>query len=187
MRNITFRGKFGQEEVVRTPQTDVEIEKLDKYLDNCPVTITSVLRNPARQYKIIYDYAVKHKIQIVDNGIVTNIWEVAYESIFNSTNYEGKQVPIWQLVWSLLLGLEIGKEKKGLLIAPPVKAQVLTGIRKGLWRYPSKHFTGQAFDLDCKNLQEAYNRIKAAINIDTELRITKVLIETLQNCIHCEI
>jgi hypothetical protein len=161
--------------VIRTPETDKVIEKLDNYFVKAGLKryITSVKRSPLDQIGIIEGYAKQKGLMHIT------------ESMEGEYPFEGSQYPKWQVMWSQLLS-------KGLLINPPYPAKVLTdyyknGVnQKGVMKNPSGHFTGKCFDIGgSDNVQKTYDIVNQAKN--DGIGIVLVILERENNCVHSQV
>ena len=166
--------------VKRTPQTDVVISKLQPYFENsfCKAIITSVLRSPEEQLRIIEDYAKKFKL-------IPKVYKLNFDK---KVIFEKEEVLEWQFVWSQLLN-------RGVIISPPVNAKVLmdywqNGInKKGEILNPSPHLKGNCFDIgkaegNC-TMEDIYAVVKLAQHDNIGIR--NVLLERVNNCVHCDV
>ena len=128
--------------VVITPIIEPVIVGLDEYFAKAKVTsyVTSGLRNPESQLKIIRGYLEKRGLGVSFKDAFMNdankkIEDPKYGSIY-----------AWQLGWSKLLNI-------GVIINPPFAAACLmdyirNGVnKKGLVINGSPHFKGTAFDI----------------------------------------
>ena len=176
------------EGVIRTPQTDVVIEKLEPYFEKAGFIgrVTSVLRDRNSQLAVIQQLAEAHKL-ILDG----------FELDFTlGTTFQGKEVPYWQLVWSKLL-------ENGIIVNPPEPAVCLTDYishdvnKKGQIIQPSPHFSGNCFDmggrviLDGNNdliekIEEVYQILLKATadNVGIAKTDSSPFIEHGNNCVH---
>lgn len=123
--------------VVLTVHIDPAIHELDEYFKGSPAVVTSGLRDPAAQLRIIRN-------ELTRRGIAGQYQE-AFEDI-------GFRMPDetygWQLGWSKLLNL-------GFIVNPPYTAKVLMDYyrpgskqnRKGQVIGQSPHTRGSAFDI----------------------------------------
>lgn len=165
--------------VKRTPSTDAVIAKLQPIFvqESFKAYVTSVLRLKEDQLRIIENYAR-------DKGIIGKDVHLEFVS---TTTLDGTAYPLWQVVWSKLLS-------KGIIINPPVPAQVLLDYfrdgknKLGQWIQPSPHFLGNSFDIGGFNetntaemCAEILNRVKAQVGIKT------VLLERANNCVHNDV
>lgn len=157
----------------RTPQTDPVIYALDPYFEEAGIraVVTSILRTTAQQLAVIERYARSE-------GLVTHALDMT-----TLTWYEGKQYPLWQVMWSHLL-------TRGLIINPPAPAVVLTdywraGVnRRGLTIPASPHTSGRAFDIGggTNGAADEYAVVQlAARDIPA---IAQIVLERANNCTH---
>lgn len=172
--------------VVRTYDTDIVIMKLDPYFEekNHVAYVTSILRLPEDQLRIIQNYAKQYGVDAYYPEIIN--CEV-YSKIIANT----KEVYSWQRAWSRLLN-------KGVIINPPLEAECLqdyykNGInKKGQIIPPSVHFLGKAFDIggmggEDKTPSDELEIISGAMAQDPDLGIKDFLLERQNNCLHCNI
>jgi hypothetical protein len=176
--------------VIRTPQTDIVIEKLTPYFEAAGFVgrITSVLRNQWQQLMLIQSLAEQNKI--ITSGFILD---------FEYTgSYQGQVVPYWQIVWSSLLN-------KGIIINPPVPAIVLMDYirnninKKGMLIGATPHHTGLCFDLGgrvlvnnalVERIDDVYNIVCKAksdgVGIETNID-SNPLIEHQNNAVHVQV
>jgi hypothetical protein len=166
-------------DVKRTPMTDAVIEKLQPIFvaNNFTAYITSVLRDKDDQLRLIQQYAIEHGI--IPGGTILNFVDTEY--------FEGKQVYVWQVVWSTLLN-------HGIIINPAVSAVVLMdywrdGInKKGLTLPASPHAGGKAFDVGGFSPNNTINRCyQILMNAASGVGIKDVLEEHGNNCCHVDV
>lgn len=168
---------------------------LDKYFTfkKHSAVVTSGIRSPEDQLRIIKQYADKNNITFPEWDKYINLspptdlrLKVLITEDKMNPAIEGKRVYWWARVWSALLN-------KGIIISPIFTAEVLydyykDGInKKGFILPPSNHIKGKAFDID-GSIPE-YNIVKFAMAIDSEVKkkIRSVLLERNNNCVHCNI
>jgi hypothetical protein len=173
--------------VIRTPATDPIIARLDPYFGAADhqAFITSVLRDPAAQLRLIQDFCrVKN--------IAKDYCEVLTATIGGMMQWNGRSVYEWQPGWSRLLNI-------GLIVSPPRPAEALLdyfkdGInKKGLIIPASEHFLGTAFDISGRGglnptIEDEIKVVKTAMTTDPNLGIRNYTIERNNNCLHisCE-
>ena len=127
--------------VILTSTTEPVIVAMDRYFFEAGLYawVTSCLREPRDQLRIIRNYANRKGIDLVHREIVS--CDLDDEFIFN-----GQRVYAWQPAWSALLNI-------GVIINPPKPAKVLfdyfkNGVnKKGKVIPGSAHFRGTAFDI----------------------------------------
>jgi hypothetical protein len=176
--------------VIRTDTTDPVILALDMYFSGIPVCVSSIHRTSTMQLDTIEYYA--KKVGILNQGDNLDFTEVV--------EYNGLQVPRWQLIWSLTRG-------KGIIIQPPIAAKILTDVFIddgnggklniiGRKEQPSEHVGNllspkgdTCFDVGGRNpktgiidLTEHYQIIQKAA---PHIGINFVLIEHGNDCVHC--
>ena len=169
---------FGRN-VVRTPETDRVIFKLDKYFTRAKrqAIVTSVLRTKESQLAIIRDYAIKCNLMPDGDTLDTG----------QNTCLGGKIVPRWQALWSMLLN-------RNIIVNPPVPAVVLLdywkgGVnKKGQTIQPSAHFLGTAFDIgggpNGAEDEFAIVRMAARDGIGIKITPSSPMLERANNCVH---
>lgn len=173
MKNLIIRP-----EVIMTSVVNTVLLKLDTEFIKAgfKASITSVKRDENKQLSLIENEAKKRKI------IANNIkLDLTTQEMFN-----GEMVYTWQLIWSKLLN-------QGFIINPPNSARVLLdyfkdGInKKGLNIQPSPHFFGKSFDIGGFNnvytVEKCYNLL---LGIKGIVGIRNVLLERVNNCVHCD-
>jgi hypothetical protein len=160
-------------------EVDKVIVRLDKYFGmfKHEAWVTSIVRLPSDQLRIIIDYANKHNIPV--NFKVEDV-----EKKLPNGNY------IWQETWSLLLN-------KGIIINPPIAAKVLHDYikngenRKGQIIPPSPHFFGRCFDISgsSNGIDDELKIINSAITQDPILGklILKITPERVNNALHIDV
>lgn len=142
--------------------------------------VTSGLRTPADQLRIIQNALVNHRLG--------DEYESAFQNIGKKMQHEGKEIYVWQLGWSKLLNL-------GFIVNPPYDAEVLmdyvrpgdTENRKGRMIYQSPHTRGMAFDIGGgpDGLNNELAVIKSAMGKIKALR--GYLLERNNNCLHVDV
>lgn len=128
--------------VVLTPVITPVILALDKYFEvaKLPALVTSGLRNPSDQLRIIRNY-------LTSKGLASKYPDAMTGNLDGTIILDGKTIFSWQMGWSALLNA-------GVIINPPRKAATLLDynrngviIPKGHVINGSPHFTGKAFDI----------------------------------------
>lgn len=130
-----------KEGVVLTPIIDRVITALDPYFEKCPSWVTSGLRTPEDQLRIIRN-ALKAR------GLSNEFKEAFDKGLTDKVTFKGKTVYAWQPGWSKLLNV-------GYIVNPPYTAEVLFDYyrpgsaenRKGKMIGPTPHKDGTAFDV----------------------------------------
>lgn len=169
----------------RTPQTDPVIAYLDSKFAMLGIRaiVTSILRTPEQQLKIIRDYCIKR-------GVTTEYKEILQNRFFTDTIKLGssyEDVYFWQPAWSKLLNI-------GVIINPPLAAKCLydyvsRGVnKKGTTISASTHFFGKAFDIGGgpKGVEEKLKVIKTSTD-DPASGIKSFLVERENNAIHINV
>lgn len=165
-KNLTLRGGL-----IRSPQTDAVIARLDPYFAGNPRQVTSIGRDPRDQMRIITNYALKL-------GIPVNFGLEDVDIKLDNGQY------IWQEVWSKLL-------KAGIMINPPRTAACLYSyihpskgmIDAGTVIPPSSHFTGLAFDIDGL-VDDVIDKARAE---NPDIGINSYLVERANDCTHVNV
>lgn len=155
-------------------ETSQVIVFLDRFFESCKSYVTSILRDPKDQLRIIIDYAKKLKVPV---DFTENDFDVKIGDRY-----------IWQKTWSRLLNL-------GVIISPPRPAVCLEdyirgGVNmKGKVINASPHFTGYAFDISGQNLDKIIKVIEKAKLEDQNLKILikNYLVEHNNNCVHVDV
>jgi hypothetical protein len=167
--------------VVLTPIIERVIVSLDPYFEKCPAWVTSGLRTPADQLRIIRNALQARGLDKVFNDTFA-------KGLTDKISYEGKQVYAWQPGWSKLLNV-------GYIVNPPFTAEVLLDYfrpgskenRKGKFIGQTPHKDGTAFDIggggDGINSELAV--IQQALN-DKVPGLKGFLAEHGNNAIHCD-
>lgn len=165
-----------------TEHIDPVIHALDIFFEAAGIKsyVTSGLRTPADQLRIIQNALVNHRLG--------DEYESAFGDIGKKMRYEGKEIYLWQLGWSKLLNL-------GFIVNPPYDAEVLfdyvrpgsTENRKGKIIYQSPHTRGVAFDIGGgpNGLNDELRVIKSAEGKIKALR--GYLLERNNNCLHVDV
>jgi hypothetical protein len=168
--------------VVLTEHIEPVIVALDVYFEAAghKSYVTSGLRTPADQLRIIQNALVNHRLG--------DEYESAFQDIGKKMQFEGKEVYVWQPGWSKLLNL-------GFIVNPPYDAEVLfdyvrpgsTENKKGKMIYQSPHTRGMAFDIGGgpDGLDNELNIIKLAMGKIKALR--GYLLERNNNCLHVDV
>jgi hypothetical protein len=151
--------------VVLTRAIDNVIAALDVHFESLPSDVTSGLRMPEDQLRIIINYAKKRGISV----------DFTQKDI-NSRDTSGQYV--WQFVWSKLLDT-------GLLINPPIAAACLGTYKHGQIIQPSSHFRGTAFDIDGMDIDVKERVILMAMA--DGIPIYSYVIERENNCVHINV
>lgn len=172
--------------VILTPVIEPVIIALDSIFEeeNVMATVTSGLRYPEGQLKIIRDYLRNRKLD-------SKYPEAMMGRVDDKFNWNGQEIYRWQLGWSALLNAKI-------IISPPIRAICLldyispSGVnRKGQYLNASIHFNGTAFDIG-----GGADGIEG--NVNNELRVLKkakerkieglisFLSERNNNCLHVD-
>jgi hypothetical protein len=168
--------------VVLTPIIEPVIVALDEYFAafNHVANVTSGLRNPDSQLKIIRDYLAKKGLKAAHNDAF--IYDV--DKKINDSTYG--EIYAWQLGWSKLLNI-------GVIINPPIAAICLmdyirSGVnKKGNLIHGSPHFKGTAFDIggSINGIADETLIIQKAI-ADKLPGLINVLPERENNANHCD-
>jgi len=168
--------------VVLTPVITPVIIALDKYFEAAKLQalVTSGLRNPEDQLRIIRDY-------LVSKGLNKKYPEAMSGLVSAQTIYQGRTVYAWQPGWSALLNA-------GIIINPPRQAEVLMDyvragvpIAKGRIINGSPHFSGKAFDIGggINGIADEQAVIAKAL-ADKLPGLLDTLPERENNCSHCD-
>lgn len=163
---------------LKVPTSIILNEKLDNVLYDIdcdfrdhPETVTSAVRTPEDQLRIIRKY-------LVSKGLDQKYPEAMTAKI--TDRYEGQDEFVWQKAWSALLNI-------GVIINPPLAAVVLMdyvrgGVnKKGQLIGMSPHTRGTAFDLS------GTDSLRIVQGLKLRGAIKSYLIERENNCIHCDI
>lgn len=167
--------------VVRTAQTDPVIVRLDAYFGerNHRAWVTSILRDPAAQLRLIQDYCRQRNIKYT---------QIHWATVQSRMDFQGREVYQWQPAWSALLSL-------GLIVSPPLDAECLMdywreGInKKGRMIPASRHQLGTEFDIGGRGGSDATVADEVAIvqearRRDPAIGIRAYTIERMNNCLH---
>lgn len=161
------------ESIVLTPELDIVLQHIDKYWPPASETVTSGLRQPEDQLRIIRRYL---KVKGIEKD-----YPVAMTcTIEQKIEREGKEYYAWQFAWSRLLNL-------GVIINPPFPAEVLEDYfrnrvnKKGQTIQQSPHTRGKAFDLSGLDSLTIVKRLLE------DKQIRGYLVERENNCIHVDI
>lgn len=161
------------EHIILSKELDIVLSNIDKYWPPQSEKVTSGVREPADQLRIIRTYlkakGIDHKYPVamsceIDDKIVK----------------DGKEMYAWQPAWSKLLNL-------GVIINPPYPAEVLedyfrNGVnKKGMIIQQSPHTRGKAFDISGLDSLTIIKRLKE------DGMIRNYLVERENNCIHVDI
>jgi hypothetical protein len=159
--------------VVLTPSLDAVLCAIDKYWPPQSETVTSGLRTPEDQLRIIRKYLKAKGLQV--------FYPETMECEIDDTYIErDKKYYQWQKGWSALLNA-------GVIINPPFPAEVLmdyyrNGInKKGKIINQSPHTRGTAFDLSGTDSLTIVKRL-----VEDKM-IRGYLVERENNCIHVDI
>jgi hypothetical protein len=157
--------------VVLTDELDRVLSSIDEYFKDHPETVTSGLRTPADQLRIIQTYLKAKGLHTKYKDAMT----CAPQDKFTDNNQY-----CWQQGWSALLN-------KGVIINPPYPATCLMdywrgGVnKKGLQIGQSPHTRGKAFDLSGLDSKDTVHLLRE------KGIIRGYLIERENNCIHVDI
>jgi hypothetical protein len=124
-----------------TPFIDIVIAGADEYFKDCPARVTSGLRGPDDQLRII-------RTALIQRGLDKQYKEAFGMAMSDRFNHEGTLIYGWQLGWSKLLNM-------GYIVNPPFDAKVLMDYfrpgssknKKGQIIGQSPHANGTAFDV----------------------------------------
>lgn len=168
--------------VVLTPVIDYSIHEVDPFFEHLPAVVTSGLRDPAAQLRVIRQYSLAKGVDklypaAMQCDVNAQVWSDEYHQMIYA----------WQLAWSKLLNV-------GVVINPPFAAPVLldyfgpTGKgynRKGSIIHQSPHTTGCAYNLGGggNGPQDELACIEAAIKAGVK-SIESFLLERENNCLH---
>lgn len=159
--------------VVLSKELDIVLSNIDKYWPPQSERVTSGVRVPEDQLRIIKKYLVAKGLDVK--------YAVAMScKMEDKITHEGKIVYAWQPAWSKLLNL-------GVIINPPLPAEVLedylrSGVnKKGTIIQQSPHTRGRAFDISGLDSLTIVKRLKE------DGMIRNYLVERENNCIHIDI
>ena len=174
--------------VVLTPIIEPVIVGLDrKFSEKSKVAwITSGMRDPAGQVKVIVDLALSH--------VLGNEFDFLGSMTLETTiEFEGETVPAWQVVWSRLLNL-------GVIVNPPATAKTLMDYNRVdeasghlvLYKPPgyeigaSEHFQGTCADVGGgeNGISDELEIVQAAIVAKDVPGLVNCVIERKNNCVH---
>jgi hypothetical protein len=174
--------------VILTPSIELVIVKLDEWFRQyqCRSYVTSGLRDPKSQFRIIQQAAISH-------GLVKEFPRIISASIDSMMVYEEQSVPVWLPVWSRLLSI-------GFLVNPPIAECCLFDyvhpekgkIPAGTLIRPSPHFKGTAFDIGGRGesqdqtIQDELDILKLAFDSGTIHHLLSYTIERDNNALHCD-
>ena len=179
MNNITVR------KAVKTNASIIRcLLSIDSYFDCCPVAVTSGVREPIDQMRIIMEKCKRHGI---NNALFSEYVTLEDRNIAEIVDVNGQKLYWWQRAWSKLLNL-------GDIVNPPISAEVLfdyfkpesTVNGKGRVIEPSPHFKGTAFDLTGLDLNKIVERLATA-KTDGKAYVKGYLKEEVNNAVHVDI
>jgi hypothetical protein len=168
--------------VILTEHIDPVIADLDVFFkeSNVHSTVTSGLRKPEDQLRIIRGALVTHRI--------ADDYPEAFESMTGRITYNGETVYSWQPGWSRLLNA-------GFIVNPPLPAKVLMDYyrpgsevnRKGQVIGQTPHASGRAFDIGGgpNGLNDELRAIESAMGKVEGLK--GFLLERNNNCLHVDV
>lgn len=168
--------------VVRSVSTDKVIAKLEPFFAkrNHRAKVTSVIRTPEDQLRIINKYALDNNLHYEN--------PLHYGNPNVKVTEDSQEIYAWQITWSRLLNI-------GILINPPLRAKVLfdywrNGInKKGRLINPSAHSTGKVFDIGGSggrdfSVSDEVEILSEALVQDPALGILRFIIERKNNALH---
>lgn len=171
--------------VTRTPITDMVIVALEPTFAKRQhkATVTSILRKPEDQLRIIREECIKR-------GIDKEFPEILTCSVDSISNLK-TGVYAWQGAWSRLLN-------KGFIVSPPKAAVVLFDYwkngknKKGEIIQPSGHFLGTCFDIGGRGglddtPADEVEIISDAMAGNPKIGIRSFLLERKNNCLHINV
>lgn len=149
--------------VVLTTQLEKLVQELDGYFRNAglAVTLTSGLRSPEDQLRIIRNAAIEHGIHL------------KYPSIQTATV---ENVESWLGAWDEL------RHRVGFEVLPPRSA--CSRIKPGLCKNPSPHMRGEAFDLAGADLDRIADVVRGYCAQRGGIR--QILIERVNGAVHVQ-
>jgi hypothetical protein len=161
------------ENIVLTTELDFALCAIDKYWPPASETVTSAVRTPDDQIRIIRQYLRKKGLQVFYPQAMTC-------ELDDLITKDGKQIYAWQEGWSALLNA-------GIIVNPPYEAECLmdyfrNGVnKKGHWIGQSPHVKKKAFDLSGTDSLTIVKRL-----VEDKM-IRGYLVERENNCIHVDI
>ena len=169
--------------IKKTPSITRTIEILDPYFNGEPSEITSGLRTPHDQIKIIFEKLARHRL---DEEFEE--FKMHFGSDLELKIQVGDDIIYWwQRAWSRLLNI-------GDIVNPPYPAKCLfdyfrpgsSGNKNGQIIDISPHQRGTAFDIGGgSNLIEKAKRVMKAYQ-DGRSFLNSYLIERINNAVHCD-
>jgi hypothetical protein len=175
-------------DVVLTPSIEPVIIQLEEWYRQfqCHSYVTSGLRDPQSQFRIIQRAAIAHRL-------TEEFPKILGANLLTMMNDGSKMIPVWIPVWSRLLSI-------GYLVNPPQAACCLYDydhpsgkhIPAGTLIQPSPHFKGTAFDIGGagesadKTIQDELDILKRAFESGTIPDLLDYTIERDNNCLHCD-
>ena len=165
---------------IMTPTIEPIIVALDSFFAeaNLKATVTSGLRIPNDQLRIIRDYLKIKKLDV-------KYPEAMSGNVTDRFNWQGQDVYRWQPGWSALLNA-------GVIINPAIKSICLLdyvnkmGVnKKGKFIDESIHFSGCAFDIGGGYDHDVSNELAVVNKAMPEIKaIISYVIERENNCLH---
>jgi len=184
MGNMTsYNNKFlkVKDGVVLTPIIDKVITSLDPYFEKHPSFVTSGLRTPNDQLRIIRNALTSH-------GLANEFKDAFEKQIFDRITFQGESVYAWQPGWSKLLNI-------GFVVNPPYTAKALFDYfrpgsadnRKGKIIGQTPHKDGTAFDIGggANGITDELACIQKAMG-DKLPGLKGFLAEHGNNAVHCD-
>lgn len=171
MRSYSNKNLIVSKSIVLNEKLDDVLSEIDSYWEGRSEKVTSAVRIPSDQLRIIRKYLVlKGLDKKYPEAMTCNSMDV----------WTDKKEYMWQSGWSALLNA-------GVIINPPYPAIVLmdyfrNGINKrGQLIGQSPHTRGTAFDLSGIDSLDIVKKLVA------DGKIKGFLVERENNCIHCDI